>query len=213
MYSTLAIREPRWCPCQIQVLSQKLTGGAPGRGRQDGRCPPKTAHFVPQNSLFLGTKRPQNPVKTAKRRQAVLTLHVRPDCPVTKSPFLPSNPTICPRNGPRMAQNGLNVRCLCQTGPKPRTGRILGYVAQNRFPRAPSPPANPHFLWFPPLKITMRCLDPRTSGHLVQLEGSTARARLGPTVAPPWSPGRKISFFPKLFLDHLPCLPSVFRLF
>ena len=30
-----------------------------------------------------------------------------------------------------MAKNGLNVRCLCQTGPKPRMGRILGYVAQN----------------------------------------------------------------------------------
>ena len=30
----------------------ELPCGAPGRGRQDGRCPPKTAHFVPQNSLF-----------------------------------------------------------------------------------------------------------------------------------------------------------------
>ena len=52
LYSTLAILEPRWWPCQIQVLSQKLTVGAPGRGRQVGRCPPKTAHFVSQNSLF-----------------------------------------------------------------------------------------------------------------------------------------------------------------
>ena len=52
LYSTLAISYPRWWPCQIQVLSQKLTSGAPGRGRQVGRCPPKIAHFVPQNSLF-----------------------------------------------------------------------------------------------------------------------------------------------------------------
>ena len=44
-FPNLAILFPRWCPCQIQVLSQKLTGGAPGRG-----CPPQTAH--PQNSLF-----------------------------------------------------------------------------------------------------------------------------------------------------------------
>ena len=28
------------------------SGGAQGRGRKVGRCPPKTAHFVPQNSLF-----------------------------------------------------------------------------------------------------------------------------------------------------------------
>ena len=41
--STLAILEPRWWPCQIQVLSQKLTGGGPGRWRQVGRCPPKSA--------------------------------------------------------------------------------------------------------------------------------------------------------------------------
>ena len=61
LYSTLAILEPRWCLCQIQVLSQKLTGGAPGQGRQVGRCPPKNAHFVPQNSHFspeTNSKRP-----------------------------------------------------------------------------------------------------------------------------------------------------------
>ena len=61
-------------------------------------------------------------------------------------PLLPSNSTICPRNGPKMAKNGLNVRHVCQTGPKPRTGRILAHMAQNRILRAPSPPATPqHF--------------------------------------------------------------------
>ena len=155
LYSTLAILEPRWCPCQIQVLSQKLTGGAPGRGRQVWRCPPKPAHFVPKKSFF-GPKLPRNSVKTGKQRQTVCTLHVRLDCPVTKSPFLPTSSTICPRNGPKMAKNGLNVRCLCQRGPKPSTGRILRYVAQNRIPRAPSPPATPHFLWFPTLRIAQR---------------------------------------------------------
>ena len=52
LYSTLAILEPRWCPCQIQVLSQKLTGGGPGRGRQVGTCPPKFAQFWAKNSHF-----------------------------------------------------------------------------------------------------------------------------------------------------------------
>ena len=64
LYSTLAILEPRCWPCQIQVLSQELTGGTPGRGRQDGRCPPKAAHFVPQNSPFLA----QNGPKTQSKR-------------------------------------------------------------------------------------------------------------------------------------------------
>ena len=52
LYPTLAILEPRWWPCQIQVLSQKLTGGGPGRWRQVGRCPPKSAQFWAKNSHF-----------------------------------------------------------------------------------------------------------------------------------------------------------------
>ena len=52
LYSTLAIVEPRWCPCQIQVYSQKLSGGGPGRGRQVGKCPPKFAQFWAKNSHF-----------------------------------------------------------------------------------------------------------------------------------------------------------------
>ena len=155
LYCALAILEPRWWPCQIQVLSQKLTSGAPGRGRQVGRCPPKTAHFVPQNGLFWPKTAPK-PVKTAKRRQMVATLHVRLNCPVRKSPFAPFSSTICPRNARKLANNGLNVRYLCQTGPKPRTGRILGYVAQNHIPRARGPPATPHFSWFPSLRIAQR---------------------------------------------------------
>ena len=52
LYSTLAILEPRWCPCQIQVYSQKLSGGGPGRWRQVGRCPPKSAQIWAKNSHF-----------------------------------------------------------------------------------------------------------------------------------------------------------------
>ena len=47
--STLATLEPRWWPCQIL---QKLTGGGPGRWRQVGRCPPKSAQFWAKNSHF-----------------------------------------------------------------------------------------------------------------------------------------------------------------
>ena len=78
------------------------------------------------------------------------------DGAVTKSPLLPSSSTMRPRNGPKMAKYGLNVRCSRQIGPKPKTGHILGYVAQNRIPGAPSPPAIPHFLWFPSLTMAQR---------------------------------------------------------
>ena len=132
--------------------------------------------------------------------------------PRDQEPFLALDmSTTCPRNGPKVAKNGLNVRCLRQTDPKPRTGRILGYVVPNRIPRAPSPPASPHFLWFPSFKnFSTRRLDPRSSGHLLEPEGSAARAQLGPTVGAPGSPGRKNHIFSKVVLRPLGMLKQVF---
>ena len=143
-------------------------------GAKSGGALPKLRILCPKTAFF-GQKRPQNQVITAKRRQTVPTLHVRHDCPVNQSPFFPSSSTICPRNGPKMAKNGLTVRYLCPTRPKPRTGRILGYVAQNQVPRAPIPPATPHFLWFPSLRIAQR--DPYT---LVPVVNSGSRRAAQP---------------------------------
>ena len=132
----------------------------PGAGAPSREVPFQNCAFCAPKQPFFGQKRPQNPVTTAKRRQTGPTLHVRHDCPVIKSSFFPFSSTICPRNGPKMAKNGLTVRYLCPTRPKPRTGHILGYVAQNQFLRAPSPPATPHFLCFPSLGISQQ--DPCT---------------------------------------------------
>ena len=98
-----------------------------GGGAKSGGALPKLHIWCPKTAFF-GPKRPRYPVKTDKPRETVATLHVRLDCPVTKSSLLPSNSTICPRNGPKMAKNGLNVRYLCQTGPTQKTDRILIYT-------------------------------------------------------------------------------------
>ena len=92
---TLPITEPRWCPCQIQLLSQKLTGGGPGRWRQVGRCPPKSVlgqkqPFFAQNSPSKGSKQPNEGPHGE-------TLQMRLDFLATKGPLVPSNCTICPR--------------------------------------------------------------------------------------------------------------------
>ena len=143
LYSTLAMLYPRWCPCQIQILSQKLTGGAPGRGRQVRRCPPKTAHFVPQNSPFLAQNSPKTRSKWPNKGKRLLHFT-----------------SLTPQHVRRTTQKWLKMariaRSLCQTAPKRRTGRILGYVARIRIPRAPVPPATPHFLWFPSLGTAQR---------------------------------------------------------
>ena len=151
---------------------------------------PKTA--------FFGPKRPRNPLKTAKRREMVATLYVCLHCLVTNSPFLPFNSTTCSR-GPKVAKSGLSVRWLCETRPKPRTGRIpwATWLKTDFRAHLPSPSAICHFFVVskPEIRPTIR-LDPRTSGDLVEPEGSPARARLGPTMGPPRSPGRKkIIFF------------------
>ena len=203
LYSTLAISYPRWCPCQIQVLSQKFTGGAPGQGRQAGRCPPKLAHFVPQNSLF-GPKRPRNPLKTAKRTPTGATLHVRLNWPVTNSPFLSSNSTICPRTGPKMAKNGLECAQLVLSNPKPKNGPYLGLRGSKPNSEGTESTCNPPlFVVSQPQICPTRHLDPRTSGHLVEPEDSPARARWGPMVDPQGSRGGKNHFFPKVFARPL----------
>ena len=112
-----------------------------------------------------------------------------------------------PKKAPKSPKNC----AMCTSTSKPRTGRILGYVAQKRIPRAPSPPATPHFLWFPSLQnCPTRHLDPRTSGHLVRPEGRPAHAQWGPTVGPPRSPGRKKNNFSKVVPRPLWMLKQVF---
>ena len=124
LYSTLATLEPRWWPCQIEVFSQKPTGGALGGSKSGGALPklrilcPKTAFFRP--------KRPSYPVKMDKRRETVATLHVRVDRPVTKSCVLCSTFAICPRNGPKMAKNGPDCAQFVSTSPKTENGPHLG---------------------------------------------------------------------------------------
>ena len=75
---------------------------------------------------------------------------------MSKSPLVPFNSTIRPRNGPKKAPKSPKICAMCTNTPKPSTGRILGYMAQNQIPRAPSPHATLHFLWFPSLRIAQR---------------------------------------------------------
>ena len=57
--STLGILEPRSYPCQIHLLSHTLTSGGPGRWRQVGKCPPKSALFWAKNSHFSPETAPE----------------------------------------------------------------------------------------------------------------------------------------------------------
>ena len=100
-----------------------------GGGAKSGGAIPKQRILCPKTD-FCGPKRPRNPFKTAKRRETVATLYMLHDCPVTKSPLVPSNSTICPRNGPKLAKNGLNV-CCCVKQPQTKNAPYLGLRGSN----------------------------------------------------------------------------------
>ena len=95
-----------------------------------------------------------------------------------------------------MAKNGLNVRYLCPTGPKPRTGRILGYVAQNQVPRAPNPPATPTFCGFQALKSPKQPPRPPYQWSLDGAGGQPGPRTVGANDGSTGVPGaEKIIFF------------------
>ena len=88
-------------------------------------------------------------------------MYVRPLQPGSPRPALAH---VCPalsfaRTGDCVPGGPQKPQILCRLAGdshKPRTGHIFGYMAQNTIPRAPSPPATPHVLWFPPLRIALR---------------------------------------------------------
>ena len=53
------------------------------------------------------------------------------------------------------------ARSLCQQDPKPRTGRILGYVPQTKFLGHLINPQPPQGLWFASFIFTQRDGEPR----------------------------------------------------
>ena len=102
-----------------------------GGGAKSGGALPKPRILCPKTAFF-DPKQPRNPFKTTKRRETVATLHVRLDCPVAKSPLLPSNSTICPRNGPKMAKNGPKCALFVSNRPKTKNGLYIGLCGRPR---------------------------------------------------------------------------------
>ena len=81
-------------------MSQKLNGGGRERTSQLPNLHFKIRNLGPKSALFC-SKPPYNPLKTAKRREVVATLHMQLDFPMPKGPLGPSNSTICPQTAPK----------------------------------------------------------------------------------------------------------------
>ena len=118
-------------------------------------------HILYPKTAFFGPNWLRNPVKTDKRRETVHTLHVRLDCPMTISPFLPSDSTICPRNGPKMAESGRDCAHFVSTSPEIKNGLYLGLRGSTSNSQGMESTCKPPlFVVFKPQNRPTRPLDP-----------------------------------------------------
>ena len=138
-------------------------------GAKSGGALPKLRILCPKTAFF-GQKWPQNPVITAKRRQTIQALHVRHDCLMNKSPFFPSSSTICPRKSPKMAKTPRKYALFESNTAKTKNGLYLRLRGSKPSSKGTYSTRNPQpFVVSKPHNRPTRCLDPRTSGHLVDI--------------------------------------------
>ena len=101
----VALRNPSFEP--------KTHRWRPGAGVPSREVPSQICAVL----AFFRPKQHPNPGKTPKRRETVAYSPVRLDFAVSKSPLVPFNSTICPRNGPKRRQKAPKS---AQCAPTPR---------------------------------------------------------------------------------------------
>ena len=89
--------------------------------------------------------------KSPQYRGIVATLHMQLDFDVPEGRL----PNMSANRPQKALKSPKNLCTLAADSPKPKTGNILGYAAQNTFSRAPNPHATTHFWWFPCLQIAL----------------------------------------------------------
>ena len=133
-------------------MSQKLNGGGREQLSQVADLSFKNCSLGPKQP-FLGQKSPRTHSKRPNKGKrwvhstcGLTFLCQRALCGPLTPPYVPETA----QKGPQKPQ----ILCrLAGDSHKPRTGHIFGYMVQNAIPRAPTPPATPLFLRFPPLRI------------------------------------------------------------
>ena len=167
----------------------------PGAGAPSWAVPSQNCSFGAPKQPFLAQNGPDTKSNGQTKANGSYTPRA-PQLPRDQEPFiavqLHNMSGKRPKNGPKWPECALFV----SNKPETKNGPYLGLRGSNSEFRGHlvhlQPPT---FCGFQAQNHPTSHLDPRTSGHLVEPEGSPARARLGPTVGPPGSPGRKKDFF------------------
>ena len=205
----MATLEHRWWPCQIQALSQKFPAGGPGRWHKIGRCPPKSAQLWAKNSHF-SPKTALVRVQNSQTKANGCYPHVPLDFNVTEEPLVPSNSTICPRNGPNRRQTAPKT-ALCARAPR-NQARAVSWATwvKIQFRGHLVHPQPPTFYGYKASDSPNETCRPPYQWSLGAAGGPANPHSGGPTVGPPGSPGRKKKIFSKVVPRPLGMLKQVF---
>ena len=182
-----------------------------GGGAKSGGALPKL-RILCNKTAFFGPKRPQKQLKTTKRSETVATLHMRLGFTVSKSPLVPFNSPICPRNGPKRR---LKAPKTAQCAPTPRNqARAVSWATwlktefRGHLIVHPQPPT---LGGFQALELPNETPRPPYQWSLGAARGQPSPRTVGGQRWVHQGPrGEKKSFFPKLFLDHLGCSNKCF---
>ena len=153
--------------CKCTKIFSRVAGG-----RKRSQVVGSPWELPSQIYAVLGQKQPffaQNSPQTRAKRPNEGKRWLHSTCmslPRVKEPSRAHQLHDVSEKRPKKAPKSPKICAICTNTPKPSTGRILGYVAQNPIPRAPSPPA-PLFVVSKPQNRPTSHLDPRTGGHLV----------------------------------------------
>ena len=169
-----------------------------------------------QICAVLGQKQPFSPKTALVRVQNSQTkangryTHVRLDFLVTKGPLVPSNSTICPRNGPKRRQKAPKP---AQCAPAPRKQeRAISWATElkTEFRGHLVHPQPPTFYGFQASESPNETRRPPYQWSLGAAGGPASPRTVGANGGSTRVPRAKKRFFPKLFLDHLGCSNKCF---
>ena len=140
-------------------MSQKLNAGGYEQLSQVADLSFKSCSLEPKTAIF-GPKKPWNTFKTARRGKRWVHSTCGLTSPCQRALCGPLTPPYVPETAQKDPHKPQILCGLVGNSHKPRTGHIFGYMAQNAIPRAPTPPATPHFCGFHPSKLPKRTPRP-----------------------------------------------------
>ena len=183
----------------------------PGAGAASLEVPSKNCALCAPKEPFLAQNGPETHSGQPNKGKRLQTLHVRLDCPVTKSSSLPPNSTICPRNSQKLAKNGPDYAHFVSTSTKTENGSYLGLRGSKPHSEGTySPHKPPTFCGFQASNSPNETPRPPYQWSLGGTRGQRSPRTVGANGGSTGVPGAKKMVFPKLVPNHFGCSNKCF---